>query len=88
MHRQGKEEARLREVETAVLAYLQKHPEAADTLEGIVSWWLPQQRYETDRERIERVLSELVTRGKLRCEHLPGGAALYALNRSGSSQLH
>jgi hypothetical protein len=49
---------------------------------------LPQQRYETDRERIERVLSELVTRGKLRCEHLPGGAALYALNRSGSPQLH
>ena len=88
MHRQGKEEARLREVETAVLAYLQKHPEAADTLDGIVSWWLPQQRYETDRERIGRVLSELVTHGKLRCEHLPGGAVLYALNRSGSLLLH
>jgi hypothetical protein len=88
MHRQEKEEARLREVETAVLAYLQKHPEAADTLEGIVSWWLPQQRYETDRERIGRVLSELVTHGKLRCEHLPGGAVLYALNRSGSPLLH
>ena len=88
MHRQGKEEARLREVETAVLAYLQKHPEAADTLEGIVSWWLPQQRYETDRERIGRVLSELVTHGKLRCEYLPGGAVLYALNRSGSPLLH
>ena len=88
MHRQGKQEARLREVETTVLAYLQKHPEAADTLDGIVSWWLPQQRYEIDRERIERVLSELVTSGKLRCEHLPGGAVLYALNRSGSPQLH
>lgn len=88
MHRQGKEEARLREVETAVLAYLQKHPEAADTLDGIVSWWLPQQRYETDRERIERVLSELVTHGKLRCEQLPGGAVLYALNRPGSPLLH
>ena len=88
MHRQEKEEARLREVETAVLAYLQKHPEAADTLEGIVSWWLPQQRYETDRERIGRVLSELVTHGKLRCEHLPGGAVLYALNRPGSPLLH
>jgi hypothetical protein len=88
MHRQEKDESRLREVEIAVLAYLKKHPEAADTLDGIVSWWLPQQRYETDRERIERVLSELVTHGKLRCEHLPGGAVLYALNRPGSPLLH
>jgi hypothetical protein len=70
------------EVEAAVLAYLHRHPEAADTLDGIVLWWLPRQRYETARERIGRVLDDLVARGELRCERLPGGAALYGLRRS------
>ena len=71
-----------REVEGAVLAYLTQHPDAADTLDGIVSWWLPLQRYETERRRIENALGHLVERGQLRCDRLPGGATLYALNHA------
>lgn len=70
------------EVAASVLAYLQRHPDAADTLEGIVRWWLPQQRYETEKARIEQVLETLVADGALRCERLPGGAALYTLSQS------
>ncbi len=69
-----------REVEDAVLTYLRRHPKAADTLDGIVSWWLPQQRYEIERQHIKRTLSEMVDRGQLRCDRLPDGAVLYALN--------
>ena len=69
------------EVEKTVLAYLDCHPQAADTLRGIVNWWLPQQRYESDCHRIERALGILVARGKLRCNKLPGGEVLYALDR-------
>ena len=76
------------EVEGTVLAYLAQHPDAADTLDGIVSWWLPQQRYETERRRIEQVLSRLVERGQLRCNRLPGGAVLYALNPADPAPLH
>ncbi|MET3653940.1 hypothetical protein [Dyella japonica] len=83
-----KDEAGEHEVERAVLAYLHQHPDAADTLDGIVSWWLPQQRYETERQRIEQVLRALVERGQLRRDNLPGGAVLYALNRSGRPPLH
>jgi len=83
-----KDEAGEHEVERAVLAYLHQHPDAADTLDGIVSWWLPQQRYETERQRIEQVLRALVERGQLRRDSLPGGAVLYALNRSGRPPLH
>ena len=68
------------EIERAVLAYLHCHPQAADTLRGIVNWWLPQQRYESGCQRIERVLSELVARGLLRRDPLPHGEVLYALN--------
>lgn len=86
--RQNQKQNDWREVEHAVLAYLAQHPDAADTLEGIVSWWLPQQRYETERRRIESALGHLVDRGQLRRDRLPGGAALYALNRADPSLLH
>jgi hypothetical protein len=86
--RQYPEPTDWREVEDAVLSYLAKHPNAADTLDGIVSWWLPQQRYETERQRIEKALSHLVERGQLRCDSLPGGAVLYALNRADPPPLH
>jgi hypothetical protein len=39
-------------VAAELLAYLSRHPNAADTLEGIMNWWLPRQRYETERRRI------------------------------------
>jgi hypothetical protein len=69
------------EVASTVLTYLQHHPNAADTLDGIVCWWLPQQRYEIERQHIKRTLGEMVERGELRCDRLPDGAVLYALNR-------
>ncbi|HEY8683192.1 MAG TPA: hypothetical protein VIM06_08475 [Rhodanobacter sp.] len=69
------------EVEHAVLAYLHCHPQAADTLRGIVNWWLPQQRYESECQHIEHVLGRLVAEGLLHCDQLPDGEVLYALNK-------
>jgi hypothetical protein len=76
------------EVERAVMGYLRTHPDAADTLEGIVDWWLPQQRYETERARIESALRALVASGLLRRSGLPGGTELYALNDAPTSPPH
>ncbi len=67
------------EVVDAVLAYLRMHPQAADTLQGITRWWLPQQRYERELERIEGALKVLAARGQLQVRALPDGTALYAL---------
>jgi hypothetical protein len=67
-----------REIEDAVVSYLRNHPEAADTLDGIVSWWLPLQRYEIGKARIEVVLAHLVEAGILRRDQLPDGAKLYS----------
>jgi len=77
-----------KEVEDAVLAYLLRHPRAADTLDGIVSWWLPRQRYETARSRIARSLGNLVTRGLVRRVRLPDGAVFYTLNDRSRSRRH
>jgi hypothetical protein len=68
------------EIERSVLAYLHSHPQAADTLRGIVNWWLPLQRYENSRQRIEKVLAALVAEGLLHRDRLPDGEVLYALN--------
>ena len=65
------------EIETAVLSYLDRHPHAADTLDGIANWWLPQQRYVTAQARIQAVLQRLVSQGVLQLRRLPDGAALY-----------
>ncbi|EIL92417.1 MULTISPECIES: hypothetical protein [Rhodanobacter] len=69
------------EVRREVLAYLRSHPQAADTLRGIVSWWLPRQRLETGHQRIGQVLDALVSEGLLRRDPLPDGEALYGLER-------
>lgn len=68
------------EIKRSILAYLRSHPDAADTLRGIVNWWLPRQRYETSRQRIAEVVDAMVAEGLLRREELPGGGVLYALN--------
>lgn len=68
------------EVEEAVLAYLREHPGSGDTLDGIVEWWLPQQRYEIERSRIRQALAGLVASGVLHHERLPGGEWLYTLS--------
>ncbi|MEP6898110.1 MAG: hypothetical protein ABI870_06230 [Rhodanobacter sp.] len=68
------------EIERTLLAYFHQHPQAADTLRGIVNWWLPQQRYESESRRIEHALCELVAEGVLCCDQLPDGEVLYALN--------
>lgn len=70
-----------RELERSLLDYLRRHPQAADTLRGIVNWWLPQQRYESGLRRIERVLSRLVVEGQLHCNRLPDGEVLYQLEK-------
>ena len=71
------------EIERSLLSYLRGHPQAADTLDGIVEWWLPLQRYETARRRIERVLDRLVADGTLRRDLLQDDVVLYALRDGG-----
>jgi hypothetical protein len=68
-------------IATSILAYLRKHPQAADTLRGIVNWWLPQQSREGGYQHVEQALAALVLEGKLCSTELPNGEVLYALNR-------
>jgi hypothetical protein len=53
-------EAILSETAQAILDYLRRNPEAQDTLEGIVLWWLPEQHHTTRVATIKDALQELI----------------------------
>jgi hypothetical protein len=48
-----------------ILAYLEEHPLAQDTLEGIVEWWLLQQNIQRSTRKVEAALADLVKQGLL-----------------------
>lgn len=60
-----------------VLKYLEKHPESGDTLEGIATWWLRQQRIDESVELIHEVLNELKADGVVRERKTSQGRTVY-----------
>lgn len=52
-------------VSEAILAYLQRHPGAADTAQGIACWWLPE-ALRGDEILVARALDALLAEGRIR----------------------
>lgn len=50
-------------LETAILAYLQEHPDAMETREGIAHWWIMRRVVRAEVEAVTRVLHTLTARG-------------------------
>ncbi|MEP7383185.1 MAG: hypothetical protein ABI910_15955 [Gemmatimonadota bacterium] len=59
-----------------VLGYLDEHPTAMDTLDGIAEWWVLRQQIQTEVRRVSRVLSSLVQEGILE-EHEQSGIRFF-----------
>ena len=51
------------QVGNEVLAYLVDHPNAQDTLEGIVEWWLLERTIKFQEAQVNKALAELVAKG-------------------------
>jgi len=58
--------------------YLNTHPKAADTLEGITGWWLPQQGPSANPELVQQALDDLVARQEVVRLRSADGHVLYA----------
>lgn len=65
-------------VEFELLGYLARRPDACDTIEGIIDWWLYDQRRTIGRDTITAAVARLVADGALREQRGPGGQILYA----------
>jgi DNA-binding PadR family transcriptional regulator len=71
-----------RPIADEILAYLVKHPEAQDTLEGITEWWLLEQRIRSAVAEVDGALRNLVAQDLLVTRRCADGRTYYALNRA------
>ena len=60
--------------------YLQKHPDAADSVSGIARWWLARQRYQDALDKVGMALELLVRQRLVSRTDQIDGRALYAFN--------
>ncbi len=63
-----------------ILDYLSKHPEAEDSLEGIVEWWLVEQRITRPAAEVRAALDQLVARKQISAHQGPDGRTHYRAN--------
>jgi hypothetical protein len=68
------------EVAREILAYLADHPDARDTLEGIVHWWLLEREIKYQLALVKEAVQELMDRGLLLEERIPGSKPGYRIN--------
>lgn len=64
-----------------ILAYLADHPQAQDTVEGIVEWWLLEQRLKQAVAQVQTALDQLVAEDLVIAREGPTGRVAYRSNR-------
>jgi hypothetical protein len=64
-----------------ILAYLHANPEAQDTLEGIVEWWLLERRIKNQTAKVNEALESLVSGGLVTARTGKDGRTHYAIER-------
>jgi len=65
-----------------ILAYLVDYPKAQDTLEGIVEWWLLEQKIKYETSRVKEALADLVAMEVLLERKGPDSQIHYRINQS------
>ena len=63
--------------------YLEAHPHAADTLDGVVKWWLARQRYDHAKEQVLKALELLEREGVITIASTADQKIIYSRVRSG-----
>jgi len=74
-HRQP--QAEVCQVAEKISRYLESRPNAVDSLDGIIHWWLLKQRIEESAEVVQEAIDQLVASGVVKQIEL-NGKTLYA----------
>jgi len=76
------EQKEQREVSYFILSYLTRHPDAGDTFDGIVEWWLLEQRIKFETRNVSEAVARLVAE-ELIVEHVGADSRVtYRVNRT------
>jgi hypothetical protein len=75
------------QMEEDIVSYLLDHPEAQDTMDGIVHWWVLEQRAKREMMQIEKAVTELVHREWLLTRRGPDSQMHYSLNPTKTAEI-
>ncbi len=64
-----------------ILAYMAEHPDAQDTAEGIIEWWLADRAVKPNLALVEEALAELTALGLVVARRGEDEQAHYKVNR-------
>jgi hypothetical protein len=70
-----------------ILSYLRKHPDAQDTLDGILKGWFPEQGKMYKPIMVREVVKDLVLEGTILEGTMPGSDPVYQLNPAKQNRL-
>lgn len=80
MHARANEHG-VRAIAAAIERYIEAHPGAADTAEGIQRWWLSRPLADESAAMLADALADLIARGVMVSNTLPDGRTLYLAPR-------
>ena len=63
-----------------IMQYLHMYPNAADSLNGVIDWWLSNRYQAEDVNEVEQVLEQLITDGLVKKVFLIDRTVLYKRN--------
>jgi Fe2+ or Zn2+ uptake regulation protein len=69
------------ELTADILGYMLEHPDSCDEAQGIVAWWISEQRLRAGLATVERILDRLAMMGLVVAHQIPRGRTLYSLNK-------
>ena len=70
-----------------ILVYLVEHTEAQDTMEGIIEWWLLEQRIKRQTVKVKAALTELVNMGLVLEHKGQDGRIHYRVDRRKAAEI-
>lgn len=71
-----------------ILRYLEKNPNAMDTLEGITEWWILSENINMNLAKIQRALDTLLEKNLIQKKSYNGQKVYYQLNKEKISDIN
>jgi len=72
----------VQQIADKIECYLKDHPNAADTIEGITKWWLPEQGFEVSSLIVQQALNYLSSKSVVKCNANLSGNKVYSSNKT------
>ena len=76
----GADESDKANMRREIMQYLQMHPNAADSLNGVIDWWLSDRYQAADVKEVEQIIEQLITDGLVKKVFLIDRTVLYKRN--------